>query len=145
MTVRMHRDPMADDSNHWRLPEQVGGEERLRALVSDFYRRLFDDPIIGFLFQDHDPERLVEMQIEYLRARLGDEEVDYTGEPIRHAHRDLPITVGHFDRRHEILRKVLDDWEVDGVAREAWLELDSALRDLVVRTGGEAREEYTSS
>jgi hemoglobin len=129
-------------SDNWTLPEEVGGEERLYELISDFYDRLFADPIIGFIFQGHDPERLVETQIEYLRARLGDEEVEYTGESIRASHENLPITVGHFDRRHEILKEVLDDWDVEGVAREEWLELDAALRDLVVRTGEKARDDY---
>lgn len=127
----------------WTLSEAVGGRERLHEMVDDFYRRLFDDPIIGFLFQGHDRQRLIDMQIEYLRARLGDEDVDYSGQPIRGAHEDLPITVGHFDRRHQILKDVLDEWDVPDHVREAWVELDASLRDLVVRTGKEARDAWS--
>ena len=132
---------MSPTDQDWRLAEEVGGEARLRELVDDFYERVFDDPIIGFLFQGHDRRRLVDKQVEYMRARLGEEEVEYTGEPIRQAHRNLPITVGQFDRRHKILRDVLEDWDVPEPVREAWLELDAALRELVVRTGREARDE----
>ena len=133
---------MSRDEPTWSLTEEVGGEERLNELMEAFYDRLFADPIIGFLFQGHDQQRLVDRQIEYIRARLGNEEVDYGGTPIREAHRDLPITVGHFDRRHQILREVLEEHDVPDDVREAWLELDSALRELVVRTGGEARDAH---
>lgn len=124
----------------WNLAEEVGGEEELHRIVREFYERLFADLLIGFMFQGHDLNRLVERQVEYLRARLGDGTVEYTGEPIRAAHESLPITVGHFDRRHEILRETLADWDVPDHVRERWVELDASLRDLVVRTGGEARE-----
>ena len=127
----------------WNLVEEVGGEARLHEIVGDFYDRLFDDTLIGFLFQGHDKQRLIDRQVEYLRARLGSEDYEYTGEPIRSAHEDLPITVGHFDRRHTLLEEVLADWEMPDFVRDEWLELDAALRDLVVRTGAEARKEQT--
>ncbi|MFB6352412.1 MAG: truncated hemoglobin [Bradymonadaceae bacterium] len=133
---------MTSRHESWTLIEEVGGEARLTEIVADFYDRVFDDPLIGFLFQGHDKDRLVAKQVEYLRARLGDEEIEYTGKPIRDAHRELPITVGHFDRRHALLEDVLEDWEMPGWVRDEWLELDAALRDLVVRTGEEARDEY---
>jgi len=134
---------MTSRHESWSLVEELGGAGRLTEIVSDFYDRLFDDALVGFLFRGHDKQRLVAMQVEYLRARLGNEEVEYTGEPVRAAHRDLPITVGHFDRRHAILEQVLEDWEMPDWPRDEWLELDAALRDLVVQTGGEARERYT--
>jgi hemoglobin len=133
---------MSRDDPTWSLTDEVGGARRLREMMTAFYDRLFADPIIGFLFQGHDKERLVDRQVEYVRARLGNEDVDYGGTPIRQAHRELPITVGHFDRRHQILRELLREHDVPDEVREAWLELDSALRELVVRTGGEARDAH---
>lgn len=130
-----------NDRHDWRLADEVGGLDELHALVDDFYRRVFDDPLIGFLFASTDRETLVAHQVEWARAHLGAADVEYTGESIRSAHESLPITVGHFDRREEILRDVLVEHEVPDHVREAWLELDSDLRDFVVRTGEEAREE----
>ena len=134
---------MSDErsSPDWRLADAVGGIGELDAIVTNFYERVFADPIIGFLFNDVDLEHIVEMQVEYLRARLGAGEVEYTGESIRRAHRDLPLTVGHFDRRHQILRDVLDAHDIPEDVEEAWVELDASLRDLVIRTGDQAREE----
>lgn len=125
----------------WDLAEEVGGEERLRTLVADFYDRVFDDALIGFMFEGHDREQLVEMQVEYARARLGVADVEYTGTPIRRAHDSLPIRAGQFDRRHDLLREVLDEYDVPGHVREAWLELEQRLRDLVLQTGEEVRDE----
>lgn len=133
-------DARSDSNAGWNLAEEIGGEEELHRIVHDFYERLFDDMLIGFMFQGHDLDRLVDRQVEYLRARLGDGSIEYTGEPIRAAHESLPITVGHFDRRHELLRETLADWDVPDHVRERWVELDASLRDLVVRTGDEARE-----
>ena len=125
----------------WNLSEELGGTDRLRAIVHDFYRQVFDDAMIGFFFAGNDLEHLVDMQVEYVRARLGTEDVDYTGTPIRGAHRDLPILPAHFDRRHELLVETLRDWDVPDHVYEAWVALERRLRDLVVRTGDERRRE----
>lgn len=125
----------------WSLTEEVGGAERLEEMMRDFYRRVFDDVMIGFLFEGVDFEGIVRGQIEYARARLGNEKIDYTGAPIRRAHQKHPILVGHFDRRHEILKDVLREYEVPDHVFEAWVDLEQRLRDLVVRTGGEARDD----
>jgi hemoglobin len=129
------------DAPSWNLADAVGGLERLERIVTDFYERVFEDPIIGFFFDDSDLEHIVEMQVEYLRARLGTEDVEYTGESIRRAHDDLPILDGHFDRRHQILKDVLDEYEIPDEVHDAWIELDASLRDLVLRTGESARDE----
>lgn len=130
-----------DEPHDWKLADEVGGVDELHDIVDEFYRRVFDDPLIGFLFASADRETLVEHQVEWIRAHLGAADVVYTGESIRSAHESLPITVGHFDRREEILRDVLMERDVPDHVREAWLELDADLRDFVVRTGEEAREE----
>lgn len=127
--------------NDWSLTEEIGGVERLREIVAEFYGRVFEDPIIGFFFDGHDKQRLIDKQVEYVRARLGSGEVDYTGKPIRGGHETLPIMVGHFDRRHQILLDVLDEYGVDGRARREWVELEQSLRDLVLRTGEQARDD----
>ena len=132
---------MSDDPQDWSLSEEVGGEERLREIVHDFYERVFADPMIGFFFANSDLDDIVDAQVQYVRARLGDERVTYTGEPIRRAHLEHPILSGHFDRRHTILVETLDDYEVPEHVREAWIELEQRLRELVVRTGAQARDE----
>jgi len=128
-------------SPSWRLADELGGRERLEAIVRDFYERVFRDPIIGFMFEDVELDHIVAMQVEYLQARLGSGDVEYTGDSIRRAHESLPITIGHFDRRHRLLEETLADHEVPDHVREAWVEMEQSLRDLVLQTGEAAREE----
>jgi hemoglobin len=124
---------------------QVGGAQRLRAIVEDLYERILADPIIGFMFDEDEIDRIIDRQTQYLMKHLGDGSTTYEGEPIRKAHQDLPITSGHADRRHQLVEETLDDWEMPASARQAWLELDASLRDLVVRTGEQRRDEMTGT
>ncbi len=129
------------DEPTWSLSEEVGGLARLQEMMREFYRRVFDDIMIGFMFADTDFDEIVDNQVQYVRARLGNEHVEYTGKPIRRAHQQHPILVGHFDRRHQILQDVLREYDVPEHVFDAWVDLEQKLRDLVIRTGGEARDE----
>jgi len=123
------------------LTDQVGGEDALRAMMQDFYDRIFDDPIIGFLFAGSDKAALVESQIAFVTAHLGDRSGTYEGPNIRRAHEDLPILTGQFDRRHKILEETLAHHDVPEDVQKAWLELDQSLRNLVVNLGAQKRDQ----
>lgn len=127
--------------NHeWNLIEEVGGSERLLAMMVRFYDLQFADLMIGFLFAGKDKLQLAKSQAEYVSARLGRDRLRYEGPPIRKAHLKVPILIGHFNRRLVILEQVFEEFDVPAHVREAWLALDNSLRDLVVRTGQGARE-----
>lgn len=131
---------MSDAPQDWSLSDEVGGVDRLEEIVRTFYERVFADPMIGFFFANSDLDEITAAQVQYVRARLGNEQVEYTGESIRRAHLDHPILSGHFDRRHTILKETLEEYDVPEHVREAWLGLEQRLRELVVRTGAQARE-----
>lgn len=123
------------------LADEMGGEEALRGMMRDFYDRVFDDAIIGFLFAKSDKEALVESQIDFVTAHLGDRSGAYEGPNIREAHRNLPILTGQFDRRHQILKETLIAHEAPEHVVEAWLALDQSLRNFVVNLGAQKRDE----
>lgn len=114
--------------------ERAGGEPGVRAAVTALYEQLFDDPMVGFLFAGHDRVRIVEQQIVFTSRMLG-ADVAYTGKPLPEAHLSSPILPGHFDRRHHVLRSVLEAQAMDPAAREAWLRLDQALRPVILKQG----------
>jgi hemoglobin len=118
----------------------LGGSAGLRTIIERFYDRLFSDMLIGFFFDGHDKTRLVASQVSYLLAHLGERDHAYRGPSIRSAHEGLPITTGHFDRRHQILREVLDEFAVDDQIRQSWLAFDQSLRGLIISKGSFARE-----
>jgi hemoglobin len=124
----------------WTLIDRVGGEAALRALLRDFYDRLYDDMIVGFLFQPHDKEALIAHQFDYVCAHIGIKTTRYTGRSMREAHRHLPILAGQFDRRHQLLRDVLRDHDVPADVQEVWLTLDTSLREFILSRGAMERD-----
>lgn len=111
------------------------GEERLRAVIEDFYDRIFADVMIGFMFAGKDRQRLVDKEWELVAALLG-ADVRYTGRPIRDAHARHPIMGGHFMRRRKILEETLAAHGVAAEVRAAWLAHTDALRAQVTADAG---------
>lgn len=109
----------------------LGGEAPLRAILQDFYRRVFADPMIGYLFVGQDPARLVELEFQ-LTAKMFGAPVAYTGRPLRAAHAAHSIRKGHFHRRNQILRETLTDHAVPAAVVEAWMGHARALERAIV-------------
>lgn len=111
------------------LFDVIGGDA-LRAVLQDFYDRIFDDVMIGFLFAGRDKADLVQKEWEFT-ARLLGADVPYTGRSMPRAHAKLPILGGHFDRRMQILRETLADHRVAPEVQELWLSHAAKLRQQI--------------
>jgi len=107
--------------------------DALRAVVRDFYDRIFADTMIGYMFADRNKERLIAKEWELVAALLGGP-VRYTGRPLPEAHAAHDILGGHFDRRLQILRETLAAHGVDAEVQKAWIDHTLALRDQVTRS-----------
>jgi hemoglobin len=121
--------PAAGASGEAREPtpfDRLGGD-RLREVITDFYRRVFDDVMIGFMFAGKDRARLIEKEWEMAARMLGGD-VRYTGRAMPAAHARVPITGGHFDRRTQILRDTLAAHQVPRDIQDVWLGHVEALR-----------------
>jgi hemoglobin len=116
------------------LYDKIGGDA-LRAVIVDFYDRIFDDVMIGFLFHGKDRQRLIDKEWEFAANMLG-ADVAYTGKPIRAAHAKSPILGGHFERRLQLLKNVFADHDVDADVRAKWIEHTLALRPQVTGDKG---------
>ena len=111
------------------------GEAKLRAVLADFYSRVFGDVMIGFLFEGKDRQRLIDKEYEFTAHFLG-ADVKYTGRPMRTAHAQSPIFGGHFERRLQILRETLRDHTVDPDVVTAWIDHSLALRPQITGDKG---------
>ena len=120
------------------LYEAIGGETNVRAVLQSLYDRMFDDPIVGFLFEGKDKRHIVEQQTAFTCHFLGGPQ-RYEGKPLPEAHAALPLLPGHFDRRHRLLEQVLEEHGVPDEVRRVWLRIDEALRPSVLAAGEEAR------
>lgn len=116
------------------LFHRLGGDA-LRAIIVDFYDRVFADVMIGFVFAGKDRARLIDKEWE-LAARMLGADVRYTGKSMPEAHRRVPITGGHFDRRTQILRETLADHGVAADIRDAWLGHVDAMRAQITADRG---------
>lgn len=128
--------PRAEDTP---LYVQAGGEEKLRALLVDFYERVFADAMIGFFFKGKDPERLVQKELELALQMLGSER-SYTGRPLREAHASHRIMGGQFGRRLQILKETMADHGLPPAVQAAWVAHTEALRsEITPNLAGECR------
>ncbi len=114
------------------LFEQAGGAAAVRAVLRDFYDRVFADVMIGFHFKGADKERLIERELELTLAALG-AEVAYTGRPLRAAHAPHPILGGQFLRRRKLLDDAIRRAGLPDAVRAAWLAHTDSLRAVVTR------------
>lgn len=108
------------------LFERVG-EATLRAVIEDFYRRVFDDVMIGFLFTGKDKRRLIDREYEMVARMLGGN-VRYQGRPLREAHARVPILGGHFDRRLQLMKDAMAAHDLPDEVRDAIVGHTVALR-----------------
>jgi hemoglobin len=121
------------------LYDLAGGDAKVRAILASLYDRLFEDRMVGFLFEGKDKERIVELQTAFTCSFLGGPQ-RYEGKPLPEAHASLPLLPGHFDRRHWLLEQVLREHGVPEAVRLAWLRIDEALRSSVLAAAAEARD-----
>ena len=110
--------------------EQLGGEGRLREIISAFIDRVFEDRMIGFFFRDADRDRIKEMEYQLTAGFLG-AGIEYRGRPLDEVHAKHPIMGGHFARRRQILQETLKCYSVPEPIQESWLRHTDALRLLI--------------
>lgn len=118
------------------------GEAKLRAVLTDFYARIFDDVMIGFLFAGKDRQHLIDREYEFT-ARLLGADVPYRGRPMREAHAKSPIFGGHFERRMQLLRETLRDHAVDDDVQRVWIDHAFALRAQITPDRGSECKDTT--
>lgn len=113
------------------LYERIGGE-LVREAITEFYRRVETDGIIGHFFFGKDVRDITQKQIAFATAMLGGPR-GYKGKPLGAAHGDLDLRAPHFDRRQVLMGEVLEEMGLSLELREAWLALEEKLRPLIVQ------------
>jgi hemoglobin len=121
------------------------GPVALRAAITEFYRRVFADVMIGFMFQGKDRQHLIDREYELTAALLGAPGVTYIGRPMRVAHAQHTIFGGQFERRMQILRETLRDHGVDPDVQQAWIDHQLALRGQITRDRGSECEDTAAA
>ena len=121
-----------------------GGLEGIRAVLTDFYERVFRDPMIGYLFAGQARERLIARETEWTARALG-ASVSYQGRSLARAHQAHPIRRGHFYRRNQLLFQSIEEAQITPEAAAWWREHSQALEGVILgRARADKRCEQTS-
>lgn len=107
--------------------------EKLKNIVNKFVDKMFDDVMIGFFFRKADRTRIKEKEFEFLADYLGFD-VEYTGMTITEAHQKHPIMGGQFSRRKQILKEILEEFQVSEQVIESILQHTENFRMAVSKT-----------
>ena len=107
------------------------GPALVERAVTEFYRRAFQDPMIGHFFFHSNIEHITAQQIDFATALLGGPQ-RYRGKPLKMAHKPFTIRVPHFMRRQVLMREVLTDVGVTESLRAQWLALEESFRPVIL-------------
>jgi truncated hemoglobin YjbI len=114
-------------------PTDEARQERVHAILHDFYREMSTDVLVGFFFANKDLNAIADKQAEFLLRAMG-ASPSYSGKPPARAHENLaPILSGHFDRRLKILEGVLTRHGLNDEDIRTWIGFENAFRDAIVK------------
>jgi hemoglobin len=106
--------------------ERIGGFRVVRKIVSGFYDRVLDSPVLQPYFADIAMPRLIDHQTQFIAFVLGGP-ARVADETLRRAHAPLGISAGDFEVMLSLLREALEDAgelepsDIDLVIREVRL------------------------
>lgn len=106
----------------------------LRAVITTFYDRVFEDMIIGYFFAGLDKQQLIDHQVAFVTQMLGFTGEPYRGKPLKLAHRPHAIRKPHFDRRQMILKEALLHHQVPKSLIDTWLAKEAKFYQQVVKS-----------
>jgi hemoglobin len=92
--------------------ERYGGFAKVSRVVSSFYDRVLDSPVVASYFAGIDMRRLIDHQTKFFAA-LMDGPASYTDEHLARVHERLGITDQAFDEVCLLLRETLEDFDFD--------------------------------
>ena len=125
--------------------DKIGGLQGLNHIMTDFYKRIFADPMIAYLFQGQNQQRLIGREVEWTARLLGETKIKYRGQSLKGAHSKHPIRRGHFFRRHQLLVQTLQQHQVPDEIQEIWLTHSLSLIQVILGPAkNDSRCEMTS-
>jgi hemoglobin len=92
--------------------ERYGGFSAVSRVVSDFYRRVIDSPVLVDYFDGVDMRTLIDHQTKFIATLMGGP-ASYTNEHLTRVHAHLGITETAFSEMTALMRDTLEDFEFD--------------------------------
>jgi hemoglobin len=92
--------------------ERYGGFAKVSRVVSSFYDRVLDSPVLEPFFRRTDMARLIDHQTKFIANLMGGP-VSYTTEHLARVHARLAIDEPAFAEMTALLRETLEDFDFD--------------------------------
>jgi len=106
--------------------------ERLTAILTDFYDRVFEDEKLKGFFKDTTKSRAIEKQYNFLFQVFTGEKV-YFGEKPRNGHSWMVISSELFDYREAIMKACLEKHELPENLINRWLAMEYRYKSVIVK------------
>lgn len=113
--------------------------DKVRAVLEDFYARVYADPLLEPYFRGVTRERLIGKQYSFLCDELTGSHV-YFGDNMRNTHHWMVIPNSVFAHRQQLLRAVLQAQQLQPWQIEQWLALEERHRADIVKDTPLARQ-----
>ena len=94
--------------------ERYGGFARVSRIVSTFYDRVLDSPILSPYFETTDMRRLIDHQTKFISSLMGGP-ASYSNETLERVHAHLNIDQESFDEMVLVLSETLEDFDMTDV------------------------------
>lgn len=114
------------------LWERLGGDSRVRAILEDFYRKVYADPELKPFFARVTMDRVIGKQFAFLKQSMTGESV-YLGEMPRNNHHWMVISDSLFDHRQQLMLQSLRDHGVDDELMALWRSYEEQFRPDIVK------------
>jgi hemoglobin len=92
--------------------ERYGGFASISRIVSAFYDKVLDSPVLSPYFADTDMRRLIDHQSKFIAQIMGGP-ISYSNEALERAHAHLHIDERAFDEAVALLAETLEDFGVE--------------------------------
>jgi hemoglobin len=92
--------------------ERYGGFAKVSRVVSSFYDRVLESPLLAPYFATIDMRRQIDHQTKFIASLMGGP-ASFTSEHLARVHAKLHIDDEAFDEITELLRETLEDFDFD--------------------------------
>ncbi len=111
--------------------ERYGGFAKVSRIVSSFYDKVMESPVLSPYFANVEMRRLVDHQTKFI-ASLMNGPVSYSNEHIERVHAHLGVTDEAFREAVDLLRETFEDFEVDETDISAVFNEIMSLKNFIV-------------
>lgn len=94
------------------LFERVGGFAKVSRIVSAFYDKVLDSPILSPYFENTDMKTQIDHQTKFVASLMGGP-ASYSDEALERVHQPLKIDQAAFQEMVMLLQETLEDFELD--------------------------------